>query len=186
MRIISGSAKGRKIETIEGLDTRPTLDRVKEAIFGSVQFDLPGSTVLDLFSGSGALGLEAASRGAANVYCNDISRACTVVIQKNAASTNLSEKIHIMNMDYRNAIALFAERNIRFGLAFLDAPYEGGLAQDAAEQLFGRRLILPGGKVILEHAWALPPHGVEGLMVPLKVKKFGTCGYTVFAEDSLK
>lgn len=76
LRVIAGSARGRRFETLPGLATRPTLDRVKESVFGSLQFDLPGSRVLDLFSGSGSLAFEALSRGAAFAVCNDVSAAC--------------------------------------------------------------------------------------------------------------
>ena len=84
MRIISGTARGRQFDAPAGKDTRPTLDRVKESIFGSIQFDIPDSCVLDLFSGSGNLGLEAASRGAKKVICNDYNRDCAEQIRKNA------------------------------------------------------------------------------------------------------
>ena len=77
MRIIAGTARGRRFDAPKGMDTRPTLDRVKEALFGSIQFEIPQSTVLDLFSGSGNLGLEAASRGASKVICNVKTQNCS-------------------------------------------------------------------------------------------------------------
>ena len=82
MRIISGSARGRPIQAPQGRDTRPTLDRVKESLFGILQFDIPGSRVLDLFAGSGNLGLEALSRGAEHAVFNDKARPCVNVIRE--------------------------------------------------------------------------------------------------------
>ena len=92
LRIIAGSARGRKFDAPKGMDTRPTLERVKESLFGILQFELEGSSVLDLFSGSGNLGLEAASRGAAYVVCNDRSRECAEQIQKKRAASQAGRR----------------------------------------------------------------------------------------------
>ena len=89
LRIIAGSCRGRIFEAPKGLSTRPTLDRVKEAVFGSVQFQVPGAVVLDLFSGSGNMGLEAASRGASRVVCVDHDPACAALIRRNGEKLGL-------------------------------------------------------------------------------------------------
>ncbi len=183
MRIIAGSARGRSFEAPQGMDTRPTLDRVKEAIFGMVQFAIPQSTVLDLFSGSGNLGLEAASRGAARVVCNDQSRNCVKIIQKNADSLGLSSVMTVLQMDYTAAIDWFCLGGMKADVAFLDAPYADGTAQKAAELLFKRDCICADGVVILEHAWNLPPHGAPGLMRIEKTRKYGACGVSVLMRD---
>ena len=179
MRIIAGIARGRKIETPAGMDTRPTLDRVKEALFGSIQFDLPGSTVLDLFAGSGSLGLEAASRGASLVFLNDCSADCVRCIRENARVTGLSEKLRILQQDYRSAIDQLSSQGVRFDIVFLDAPYADGTAQDAAERLFRKGMLSDRGFIVLEHAHALPPHGVDGLMRIRKTKKYGICAFSI-------
>lgn len=179
MRIIAGTARGRKLETPAGMDTRPTLDRVKEALFGSVQFDLPGSTVLDLFSGSGSLGLEAASRGAKLVYLNDHNPECVRCIRENARVTGLSDTVRILSQDYRNAIDSLFAQGILFDLVFLDAPYADGTAQDAAERLFRADMLTDRGYIVLEHAHELPPHDVEGLLRIRKTKKYGICAFSV-------
>ena len=99
MRIIAGSAKGRSFDAPQGRDTRPTLDRVKEAIFGSIQFQMPGATVLDLFSGSGNMGLEALSRGAAAAYCVDASPECAALIRQNGEKLGLTEGISSVHLN---------------------------------------------------------------------------------------
>lgn len=183
MRIIAGVARGRKLETPQGMDTRPTLDRVKEALFGSIQFDLPGSVVLDLFSGSGALGLEAVSRGANIAWLNDYNADCVRCIRQNAATTGLSEQIRILQQDYRSAIDTLSAQGIRFDLVFLDAPYADGTAQDAAERLFRADMITDRGYIVLEHAVDLPPQEVSGLMRIRKTKKYGTCAFSILERD---
>ena len=100
MRIISGTAKGTKLYTLEGLETRPTLDRVKESLFNIIYDKAIDSTVLDLFSGSGAIGLEFASRGAKKVYLCDKSKDACKIIEKNIEKTHLEEKVKLLNMDF--------------------------------------------------------------------------------------
>ena len=183
MRIISGAAKGRKLETPAGMDTRPTLDRVKEALFGSIQFDLPGAFVLDLFSGSGSLGLEAASRGAKLVYLNDHDSGCVRCIRSNATATGLTEKTRVLQRDYRSAIDDLHAQDVCFDIVFLDAPYADGTAQDAAERLFRADMISERGYIVLEHAFELPPHAVDGLFRIRKTKKYGICAFSILEKD---
>ena len=183
VRIISGTARGRKIETREGLETRPTLDRVKEAIFGSVQFLLPYATVLDLFSGSGNLGLEAVSRGATLAVLNDRDTQCAAIIRRNAETLGFSDRVRVTNLDYTAAIDRLSAEGATFDLAFLDPPYREGISEDAVKKLFERGLIKRDGLVILEHAAELVPQGVEGVFRVRRSKKFGRCGYSLIEED---
>ena len=178
MRIIAGSAKGRSFDAPAGRDTRPTLDRVKEAIFGSIQCQVPGATVLDLFSGSGNMGLEALSRGAAEAICVDASPACAALIRKNGEKLGLSEGLRVLNADYRAALSSLAAQGQRVDIAFLDPPYASGFAAEAVDILFGEGLLQPGGVVIVEHAWDQPPKLGEGLWQVSRVKKYGVCGVT--------
>ena len=183
VRIIAGTARGRRIETREGLETRPTLDRVKEAIFGSVQFLLPFATVLDMFSGSGNLGLEACSRGAKAAVLNDRDAQCVSIIRKNAETLGFSDRVRVLNLDYAAAIDRLAAEGASFDLAFLDPPYREGISEDAVERLFEHGLIKPGGLVILEHAAELAPRGKAGVYRVNRSKKFGRCGYSLIEED---
>lgn len=157
MRIIAGSAKGRRFEAPKGQDTRPTLDRVKESLFGMLQFRIAGATVLDLFSGSGNLGLEAASRGARKVVCNDHDRACAALIRSNAELLGLGENIRVICLDYASALSQLHKEGAMFDIVLLDAPYAGGLSEQAARQVLDLDLIRPGGLIIIEHARKLLP-----------------------------
>ncbi len=183
VRIIAGTARGRRLETPEGLETRPTLDRVKEAVFGSLQFSIPGAEVLDLFSGSGSLGLEALSRGAKRAVLNDRNPACTAIIRRNVETLGFSDAAQVLNLDYAAAIDRLRTEGASFDLAFLDPPYREGLSGDAVSRLFQSRLIRPGGTVVLEHAAELPPKDVPGVYRVKRTKRFGKCGYSLIGED---
>ena len=183
VRIISGTARGRKIETREGLETRPTLDRVKEAVFGSIQFLVPYAEVLDLFSGSGNLGLEACSRGAKLAVLNDRDAQCAAIIRKNAETLGFSDRVRVLNLDYAAAIDRLSREGASFDLAFLDPPYREGISEDAVRMLFERGLIRQDGLVVLEHAADLAPQPIEGVYRIRRSKKFGRCGYSLIEED---
>lgn len=178
MRIIAGSARGRSFDAPSGRDTRPTLDRVKEAIFGSIQFQVPGATVLDLFSGSGNMGLEALSRGAAEAICVDASPVCAALIRANGQKLGLGDGLRVLNADYRAALTALRAEGKGIDLAFLDPPYASGFAADTVEILFGGSLLNGGGIVIVEHAWDQPPKLGEGPWQIARVKRYGACGVT--------
>lgn len=182
MRIIAGSARGLRFDAPEGMDTRPTLDRVKEAMFGMLQFDLPDSTVLDLFSGSGNLGLEAASRGAKHVFCNDRNALCAGLIASNAEKLRLKDTVTVTQLDYADCIRRMKAEGYGFDFVFIDAPYTDGTGEKAAALLLEERLLNPGGRIVLEHAAALRPDVPSPLADAVKTKKLGKCAYTVFTE----
>ena len=148
MRIISGQARGTKLETLEGLDTRPTLDRVKEALFSKIQMYIYESNVLDLFSGSGALAIESISRGANFAYTSDNSRKAVEIIKKNVQKTHFEDKIKILNKDYK--IALEELKNIKFDIIFLDPPYKTDLAFDALKIIIENDMLKEEGIIIFE------------------------------------
>ena len=178
MRIIAGSAKGRSFDAPEGRDTRPTLDRVKEAIFGSIQFQVPGATVLDLFSGSGNMGLEALSRGAKEAICVDVSPSCAALIRKNGEKLGLAEGLRVLNVDYRAALSSIILEGKQADLVFLDPPYASGFAEDAVQLIFEGKLLKQNGTLIVEHAYDRPPKLGEGSWAVARVKKYGACGVT--------
>lgn len=180
MRIIAGTARGRRFDAPKGMDTRPTLDRVKEAVFGSIQFDIPDSRVLDLFSGSGNLGLEAASRGAKKVICNDYSRDCAEQIRTNAKLLALDGVVQVSCKDFAVCLSDLARAGERFDFVFLDAPYKDGTAQKAAEQIFTLGLMSEGGRVILEHADKLPPELANSLAKLTQTRRYGSCAVSIF------
>ena len=127
MRIITGKARGIKLKTLEGENTRPTAERVKEAIFSMLQFDIEGRSVLDLFSGSGQLALEAISRGASNATMIDKSSDAIKIIRENAEKTKLKDQCYIYNSDALDFLK--RNRGKKFDIIFLDPPYASKLYQ---------------------------------------------------------
>ncbi len=148
MHIITGSARGVKLETLKGEQTRPTSERAKEAIFSMLQFELEGRRVLDLFSGSGQMGLEALSRGAASAVLADKSKDATLVITKNAQKTKLSERARILNADAIGYLNRCTDGP--FHLVFLDPPYAAGLLPPVLRALLDKKLLTTGATVVAE------------------------------------
>lgn len=135
MRIITGSAKGVKLATLEGEATRPTSERAKEAVFSMIQFDLEGRKVLDLFAGSGQMGLEALSRGAVGAIFVDISNAACDIIRVNAKKTRLEDRCRVFCRDYKSFLGSVKEK---FDIVFIDPPYAMRAVPDALYALLER------------------------------------------------
>ena len=149
MRIVTGSAKGKKLVSLEGDATRPTSERIKEAIFSSIQFDVEGRHVLDLFAGSGQMGLEALSRGAEKTTFIDLSREAMEIVKQNSKITGFFDVSHFLVSDWRNYIRKASGRE-QFDLVFVDPPYAMQCCADAANYLAEKELIIPGAIVVLE------------------------------------
>ena len=149
LRIITGIAKGKKLLTLEGEATRPTSERIKEAVFSSIQFDLEGRRVLDLFAGSGQLGLEALSRGAASAFFTDSAREAIEIVKKNATVCGFADKCKYLVSDWRNYIRKASGRE-KFDLVFIDPPYAMECCQDALLRLEKSGLLADGAIVVLE------------------------------------
>ena len=149
MRIVTGSAKGKKLVSLEGDATRPTSERIKEAIFSSIQFDVEDRRVLDLFAGSGQMGLEALSRGAQKATFIDSSREAMDIVKQNAKNTGFFDICHYLVSDWRNYIRKASGRE-QYDLVFVDPPYAMECCADAANYLAEKSLIIPGAIVVLE------------------------------------
>ena len=149
LRIITGTAKGKKLKTLEGEATRPTSERIKEAVFSSIQFDIENRRVLDLFAGSGQMGLEALSRGADSVMFIDSAREAIEIVKENAKTTGFSDKCKYLVSDYRNYIRKASGRE-GFDLVFIDPPYAMKSSLDAAKRLLEAGLLRAGAIVVLE------------------------------------
>lgn len=150
-RIIAGSARGIRLETLDGAATRPTADNRKEAIFSSIQFDLPGACFLDLFSGSGSCGLEALSRGAAEAVLVEVSREASEIIKKNIVKTHL-KGASLMNMDVYQAIESLGRAGRKFDLIFLDPPYHQGHESKVLTLIAQQDLLAKDGCIVCECA----------------------------------
>lgn len=148
MHIITGSARGVKLETLKGEQTRPTSERAKEAIFSMLQFDLEGRRVLDLFAGSGQMGLEALSRGAASAVLADKAKEAVAVIAKNAQKTKLADRTKIVTADAVTYLSRCTDGP--FHLVFLDPPYAAGLLPTVLRALLDKKLLSAGATVVAE------------------------------------
>lgn len=149
MRVISGKARGTKLSSIESLSTRPTLDRVKESLFNIIQNNLKGGVVLDLFAGSGQLGIEALSRGADKAYLCDINRDAVKMIKQNLEKTKLKDKAVVINEDYKKALRTL-NTNEKFDIIFIDPPYKEDIAVDSIIDIIHESRLKENGIMIIE------------------------------------
>lgn len=168
MRVITGDLRGKKLAALEGDGVRPTSDKVKEAMFSIIQFDLPGAEVLDLFAGSGQLGIEAISRGAKHCVFVDKSKESIGVVKENVESCKISSQARILNYDALDYLKMASKS---FDIAFLDPPYEKGLIEEALPMLETK--IKPMGIVICEHEASLMLPETAGRLTMRKRYSYG-------------
>lgn len=175
MRIITGSARGRRLKTLEGTDVRPTSDKVKEAIFSVIQFDLESAVVLDLFSGTGQLGLEALSRGAK--YCRfvDKSSASAAVTKENISAAGFLDSSAVSVMD---SIDFIRGVRMTFDIAFLDPPYGKGLIEKALPYVAAK--LSYRGIAVCEHEAGLVLPDSFGKLEKHRTYKYGKVEVTVY------
>ena len=173
MRIITGIAKGVRLETLEGENTRPTSERIKEAIFSAIQFDIEGCRVLDLFAGSGQMGLEAMSRGAQSCMFIDSSREAMEIVKKNATKTKFFDECRFLVSDYRNYLRKSKDS---FDLVFIDPPYADNSVGDALERIIKEDLAKPRCIFVCESGNDSIFEGKEYLSEYFEVKKSAAYG----------
>ncbi len=175
MRVISGMKRGMRLINPENSSVRPTSDKVKEALFDMIAFDISGSKVLDLFAGTGALGIEALSRDAAYCVFVDRSKKSIELIDKNLnkAKLNQSDCSMVLNMDFSAALMYLKQKNIIFDLVFIDPPYHDDLYDKSLRLLTDYRLIRDKGKVIIEMSTDVKIDDVKYGLTCYKVKKYG-------------
>lgn len=179
MRVITGSAKGRRLITLEGEDIRPTADKVKGAVFNSIQFDIEGRKVLDLFAGSGQLGIEALSRGAAKAVFVDLSRSAVKVTQDNLDHCRLSDKATVFNGD---GISYLKTTREKFDIIFLDPPYKKMLVTKALP--LAADAVNEGGIIVCETGLDEElPNSVNGFRA-VKQDKYSKTRLTIYRHIS--
>lgn len=179
MRVITGTARGKKLKTLEGMDVRPTTDKVKEAVFSSIQFDLEGAAVIDLFAGSGQMGIEALSRGAKSAVFTDISKKSIDIINENLEYTELKGNAKVINTDGTDYLKSSAAK---FDIAILDPPYRKGLIEKSLPLL--ENLMNEGGKIICEHEKELKLENCYDKIRILKTYNYGRISVTVFIAEN--
>ncbi len=147
MRVITGSARGRRLKELDGMETRPTTSRVKDGLFSAIQFDIEGRRVLDLFAGTGQLGIETLSRGAKSCTFVDQRADAVKLIRENLALCRLEDQAKVVSSE---AMAFLAGVREKFDLIFLDPPYEAGLLEKAIAQIARHDLLAPHGIMVAE------------------------------------
>lgn len=181
MRVITGTARGRRLLTREGSATRPTPERVKEAVFSIIQFQIEGRRVLDAFAGSGQLGIEALSRGAAHADFVDMNRTCVDIIKQNLAHTGLAGKASVWQSD----TLLFLRRSLEpYDLCFLDPPFGTGLLQQALPLCAA--LMHTGGILLCEHPADEPQPERAGDFVRYRDYRYGKVMVTTYVHKDVR
>lgn len=177
MRVITGSARGRRLKELEGMETRPTTDRVKEGLFSALQFDIEGRKVLDLFAGTGQLGIECLSRGASQAVFVDRRADAVKLIRENLKVTDLQDRARVVAGDSMEFLKSLREK---FDIIFLDPPYEAGLLEPALAHIARFDILSPHGVVAAEspadrHLPALTaPYGIH------RTYRYGKIGLTIY------
>ena len=183
MRIITGKYRGKNLFVPEGLHTRPTTARIKESIFNIIQFDIEGRKVLDMFAGSGQMGLEALSRGAESCVFCDTDREALKVIGKNITLCKAEGETKVVTRDAVSYVSACPKNS--FGLIFIDPPYKKGLAEKAIKAVAAVDILQDGGIIICESEKNL---SVDFLAPPYRVLKeyvYGITKITTITKDSI-
>lgn len=173
MRIISGKLGGRRLLSSPGRDTRPTSDRVREALFNILGARVGAGTVLDLFAGTGALGIEAVSRGAAGAVCIDESRTALETIQKNIRSLALEKVVRTIKWDIARNLGCIRSPEPVYELVFMDPPYDRGLVSTALDNLHHSRSVKPGATLVVEHSGREPLPADRPFLALTDQRKYG-------------
>lgn len=183
MRVIGGSRRGLRLKSLPGRGTRPTADRVKEALFNIIASHVAGARVLDLFAGTGGLGIEALSRGAASACFVEKSPKAAAVLRANVAHTDFQDEARIVAADVFRALPRLAREGELFDLAFIDPPYDDALGARAVQALGALRLLSPDGLAVVEHAADKDmPERIENL-VKIRSARYGGTVLTFYAYD---
>ncbi|MCC8029341.1 MAG: 16S rRNA (guanine(966)-N(2))-methyltransferase RsmD, partial [Lachnospiraceae bacterium] len=160
MRIIGGTARSMPLKTVKGTDTRPTTDRIKETLFNIIQNEVPGAVFLDLFAGSGGIGLEAVSRGARKAVFVDSSRKAAACIRENIAFTKFQAQSELKCMDFMAALRSLEGKYI-FDIVFIDPPYGRDMAGEALTCLHSSSLCREGSMIIVEESLDFSPEDLS-------------------------
>ena len=157
MRIIAGSARGRSIVAPPGEKTRPTQDYVRESLFNIIRWDVQDARVLDLFAGTGALSLEAVSRGAKEAVLIDMDRDACIAIKKNMETSRLGAQCRLLARDYRQAMDVLAREGQKFDIVFIDPPYRMDNTGEMCAELFDKGLLSDSFLIVVEHMRGMAP-----------------------------
>ncbi len=179
MRVISGTARGLKLLSLDGLDTRPTLDRVKEALFSMLTPYVYNASVLDLFAGSGALGIEALSRGSCEAVFVDMLPSAMEIVKKNVSLAHFEDKA---TFQLKNAVDFLKHCDQKFDIIFLDPPYHGELYEKCLTAIAERDLLNDDGIIIIEWDSELSRPHIPVQLEVLKERRYGRVMLTLVTK----
>jgi len=185
VRIISGIAGGIPIKVPPTEKTKPTLDRVKESVFAILHPYIPGKKVLDLFAGSGNLGLEALSRGADSAVFVDNSRLCAQIIKENIRKTRMDEKAQVVQSDVFRAIQDFGRQGMQFDIILLDPPYAQDFVNKTLQMIEENGIIVENGLVAVEHIESEPVPDRIGSLMKVRSKHYGDTVFSFFVREGM-
>ena len=183
MRIIAGKARGRKLLPPDTMETRPTLDRVKEAMFSIIQNYVPESVVVDVFAGTGSLGLEAASRGAKEVYLIDKSNTTFPILKKNIENLKFEEFCFPLNLDSYDALNMLSNKGKVFDIIFIDPPYCKEMIPKAIEIIKEKNLLKKDGIIVTKIDSIEEIYKGYKEITLLKSKKYGNTPVCIYYND---
>lgn len=184
MRVISGSAKGRPLKAVPGMGTRPTSDKVKEAIFSMIGPYFEGGHVLDLFAGTGGLSIEALSRGMDRAVLTDVDKKSVDTIRHNLEATGLTERAELYRNDAMRALKALMKREARFDLVFMDPPYRLKIIRELMEQLDEGAMLNPYATIVLEHDAEDVYDGPIGRLQWARRAEYGDTAVTIYKNTS--
>lgn len=184
MRVISGKVRGLKLNTPKNEDVRPTTDRVKESLFNMINHYVMESDVLDLFAGTGSLGIECLSRGANKCVFVDVSKESISIAKSNIKKARVENESTILNLDFKDAINKLKIQNNKFDLIFMDPPYYKNMFIDALEKVDEASLLKEDGIIVIEHdSKDSFPDEIRNL-IKTKSKKYGNTTLTFYALEA--
>jgi 16S rRNA (guanine(966)-N(2))-methyltransferase RsmD len=184
MRVISGSARGRHLKAVPGIGTRPTTDKVKEALFSMIGPFFEGGNVLDLFAGTGGLGIEALSRGMEHAVFIDLEPKSIATIHNNLQVTKFSDQAEVYKNDAKRALKVLSKRAMKFQLVFLDPPYRLKHGDELMEQMAELELLTHDATIVLEHdaGYTYPEH--FGNFRMWRKAEYGEAAISIYSYDS--
>lgn len=182
MRVVAGKARSLQLMTVPGLDVRPTTDRIKETLFNMITNEVPGSRFLDLFAGSGGIGIEALSRGAEHAVFVDKNRAAVQCIRKNLEHVKMSTEATVLQMDVVSAIAQLEQRKESFDVIFMDPPYDCQLEKEVLLRLADSPLVTEDTLIIVEASLATEFEYLEKSGFRIRKDKLYKTNHHVFIE----
>jgi 16S rRNA (guanine966-N2)-methyltransferase len=186
VRVVSGSAKGRPLKSVPGMSTRPTTDKVKEAIFSMIGPYFDGGTVLDLFAGTGGLGIEALSRGMDRAVFIDVEQRSIETIKDNLKAVRLQEAAEVYRNDAARALKVLEKRGAAFDLVFLDPPYKFKNGDELMNDMAERKLLREGAVIVLEYESGYEYPESFGHFHGMRTARYGETAVTIYRYETVQ